>query len=360
MAGKPLPQVLISEGERMTNICNACRYCEGFCATFPALERRLSFESADLEYLANLCHNCGACLYSCQYAPPHEFALNYPRLLAELRAASYEKYAWPGAWMRYCAPLIGGLVTAGIIAQGPIATTAHSDAEGSFYAVAPHWAMAGAFTVLGGLIALALLLGFVRFWKSVGEPVTAIFNGKALLGALRDAATLRNLDGGGEGCTYPDERFTPIRRNFHHFTFYGFLLCFASTSVAALYSYVFHWEAPYDVLSLPVTLGVLGGIGLLIGTSGLFWLKLKRDPALGDPAQTAGDIAFILLLFAISITGLALLWFREEASMGWLLAIHLGVVAWFFAAMPYGKFVHSLYRFGALIKYHLENGRGEA
>ena len=28
--------------------------------------------------LANLCHNCGACLHACQYAPPHEFAVNVP------------------------------------------------------------------------------------------------------------------------------------------------------------------------------------------------------------------------------------------------------------------------------------------
>ncbi|MCK7514040.1 MAG: hypothetical protein MZV70_65185 [Desulfobacterales bacterium] len=32
---------------------------------------------------------------------------------------------------------------------------------------------------------------------------------------------------------------------FHHFTFYGFLLCFASTTVAAIYDYVFGWPAPY-------------------------------------------------------------------------------------------------------------------
>ena len=55
-------------------ICNACRYCEGFCAVFPAMTRRLEFGRADVHYLANLCHNCGACLHACQYAPPHEFA----------------------------------------------------------------------------------------------------------------------------------------------------------------------------------------------------------------------------------------------------------------------------------------------
>ncbi len=68
-------------------ICNACRYCEGFCAVFPAMTRRLEFGQADPHYLANLCHNCGACLHACQYAPPHEFAVNVPRAMAEVRGA---------------------------------------------------------------------------------------------------------------------------------------------------------------------------------------------------------------------------------------------------------------------------------
>src|SRR5690606_29158118 len=81
---------------RVLAICNACRYCEGYCATFPALQRRLSFTEGDIRYLGNLCHNCGACLYACQYAPPHEFALNFPRLMAQVRAQSWQRYAWPG------------------------------------------------------------------------------------------------------------------------------------------------------------------------------------------------------------------------------------------------------------------------
>src|SRR5205085_9473692 len=78
-------------------ICNACRYCEGYCAVFPALERRLAFDESDVHYLANLCHNCGSCLYACQYAPPHEFQVNFPRLLAQVRKETYRKYAWPAA-----------------------------------------------------------------------------------------------------------------------------------------------------------------------------------------------------------------------------------------------------------------------
>jgi Fe-S oxidoreductase len=87
----------LAEAQRVLAICNACRYCEGYCAVFPALERRLSFDEADIHYLGSLCHNCGSCLYACQYAPPHEFRLDFPRVMAEVRGETYRKYATPAA-----------------------------------------------------------------------------------------------------------------------------------------------------------------------------------------------------------------------------------------------------------------------
>ena len=86
----------MQDARRAMEVCNACRYCEGFCAVFPAMELRRDFAEGDLNYLANLCHSCRACYYACQYAPPHEFGINVPRVLAEVRAESYAKYAWPG------------------------------------------------------------------------------------------------------------------------------------------------------------------------------------------------------------------------------------------------------------------------
>ena len=86
-----------TEVARQLQICNACRYCEGFCAVFPAMTRRLEFGKADIHFLANLCHNCGACLHACQYAPPHEFAVNVPRAMATVRGQTYADYAWPPA-----------------------------------------------------------------------------------------------------------------------------------------------------------------------------------------------------------------------------------------------------------------------
>lgn len=365
---RTLPQ-LIDEAQRVLAICNACRYCEGYCAVFPSLQRRLSFTEGDIHYLANLCHNCGSCLYACQYAPPHEFALNFPRVLAQVRVQSWRKYAWPGflarafesnglaASLASAASLAFFFLFAAFLAGPERLFAAHSDAQGSFYAVIPHEAMVAVFGAVSLFVLLALGVGFARFWADTGEEEPAFSASGPAVGALRDAAVLEYLDGGGEGCTYPDEKPSFARRTFHHFTFYGFMLCFAATSVASLYHYVLGWKAPYPFWSLPVLLGTVGGIGLLVGPAGLAWLKRRRDPELADPAQRGMEAGFLALLFLTSLTGLALLALRETRAMGMLLVAHLGVVLALFATMPYGKFVHALYRLAALLRFHKERRR---
>ena len=88
----------IGEARRQMEICNACRYCEGYCSVFPAMTRKRLFSDGDLTQLANLCHNCRGCYYACQYTEPHEFALNVPAALAEVRSDSWRKYAWPSGF----------------------------------------------------------------------------------------------------------------------------------------------------------------------------------------------------------------------------------------------------------------------
>src|SRR5881275_3221851 len=89
---------LLAEADRLMTVCNSCRYCEGLCAVFPAMEMRRAFSDGDLNYLANLCHACGACYTDCQFAPPHEFDVNVPKTFAVARAESYATYAWPRAF----------------------------------------------------------------------------------------------------------------------------------------------------------------------------------------------------------------------------------------------------------------------
>ncbi|MBI3048833.1 MAG: tricarballylate utilization 4Fe-4S protein TcuB [Acidobacteria bacterium] len=351
-------------------VCNACRYCEGYCAVFPAMERRLAFPPGDLRFLANLCHDCGECLYACQYAPPHAFAINVPRTLAEVRLESYERYAWPAplarAFRRHTVAtslaLSAAMTAVMLLATAGAGSVEAPAAPADFYAVLPHGAMVALFGAVFTFVLAALAVGVARFRREIDEASRASGAGRtgrargASWRALRDALTLRNLHAHGTDCTYAgEEARTSWRRRFHHCTFYGFLLCVAATSVGALYHLVFGWEAPYGYTSLPVLLGTAGGAGLVIGPAGQCWIGRTRDPETADPAQRSPDRAFLLLLFLSSATGLLLLAWRHTAAMPTLLVVHLGVVLALFVTLPYGKFVHGVYRTAALVRDALES-----
>ncbi|HCJ29049.1 MAG TPA: tricarballylate utilization 4Fe-4S protein TcuB [Pseudomonas sp.] len=353
-----------AEVNRQMQICNACRYCEGFCAVFPAMTRRLEFGKADIHYLANLCHNCGACLHACQYAEPHEFAVNVPQSLAKVRLDTYTDFAWPAALgglyrrngLTMALATSAGLVLFLLLAMLINGTLLPGRLAGDFYTVFPHNTLALMFGGAFGFAVLALGIGVRRFWKRI-TPAEARESAStaAALEASGAVLKLKYLDGGhGQGCNNESDRYTLWRRRFHHFTFYGFMLCLASTSVATLYHYLLGAEAPYPFFSLPVMLGTAGGIGLIIGPLGLLVMSYRRDPAQGDVAQRPMDRAFIALLLLISVTGLALLALRDTAAMAILLAVHLGVVMAFFLTMPYGKFAHGIFRSAALLKHAIE------
>ena len=354
---------LTREGARVMAVCNACRYCEQYCPAFQAMEQRLTFASADLNYLANLCHGCGECLYACQYAPPHEFAINVPKTFAQLRVRSYEHYAWPaplaGAFRRQsvltalvlAAALIGVLLAATAATNGD--ALLNSGRGGDFYAVVPHAAMVTLFGSAGLFAVTALAIGVARCWRDIhatAMPANRDRPGAGVWRTLRDVLTLEHLHVSGQPCVTGPEVRTPWRRWFHQATFYGFALCFASTSVAALYHFA-GFPAPYAYTSLPVLLGTAGGIGLLIGPLGLLAQRSHRDADLTDAASERLDRSFIVQLLLTGLTGLLLLGLRQQPWMGVLLIVHLGFVLTLFLTLPYGKFVHGLYRAAALLKY---------
>lgn len=356
----------VVEVDRILHICNACRYCESFCAVFPAMTRRLDFNVADAHYMANLCHNCSACLYACQYAPPHEFGVNLPKTLARVRRDTYIEYAFPRAFGEMYRN--NGLAVAIAVSLSAmaflIAAIMVKDSlivhglDSEFYAIFPHNVLAVTFGAAFGWSIIALAVGVTRFWRQISEPGARVPLADAVGEAAQSALTLRYLGGGhGDGCNDRDDSFTLWRRRFHHFTFYGFMLCFASTSVATLYHYLWSMEAPYPIFSLPVLLGTAGGIGLIIGPAGLLWLNIRRNDMQIDERQKTMDRGFIALLFFISLTGLALLAWRETSWMPLLLAIHLGFVMGLFLTLPYGKFAHGIFRCAALLKHAIEKRR---
>jgi citrate/tricarballylate utilization protein len=354
---------LITEARRQLDVCNACRYCEGVCAVFPALERRSFFNEGDITYLASLCHDCRSCYDVCPYAPPHELAVDIPRLMSDVRERTHAWYAWP-RWLasrvdRRLTWAIGlavaavvFVISATLIGSGVERLFAVHTGPGSFYQVVPWLAMLLPFMGLSLVVVAIMFQAGVRFWRNTGtlDNYGTIREVTSFFGAVRDAATLRYLRGGGPGCPYPDEEPTMGRRILHTLIFYGFLAAFASTVSAAVMQDFLGILPPYDWLSVPVVLGVLGGGAMVIGCLGMLRLKPKADPDRIAPGLKTMDIAFLFALVGVNVSGFAVLFLRETAALGITMTIHLGLVAALYITLPYGKFAHALYRSLALLR----------
>ncbi len=342
----------IQEARRQIEICNACRYCEGYCSVFPAINRERAFSDADVVQLANLCHNCRGCYYACQYTEPHEFALNIPKILAEVRQDSWQDHAVPTAFAGLFHKSGVAIMLATIIGFALILALVSwfgASSHSGFYAVLSHNAMVAIFAPAFLLPLLLVLLSVGKYWHSIGGGPLCMADIHA---AIKSLATMKNLSGGhGDGCNFEDEdRFSNARRAMHQAVMYGFLLCFAATSVATLMHYVFNLPAPYPLISLPKLLGISGGLLLSLGSLGMATLKLKGERHLSDNRIWGGEMAFTLLLFVVSTTGLAVYAFAGSSLMPALLVIHLGSVLTFFVLTPFSKMVHGFYRLASLLK----------
>lgn len=339
------------EARRQIEICNACRYCEGFCAVFPAMTRQKAFADGDLTQLANLCHNCRGCYYACQYTAPHEFALNIPAALAEVRVQSWERLARPQALARLFQThgvAVAGLLVVALAWFFWALSVWRPETGDGFYAHLAHNTLVAIF-VPAFVAPLVLIALSVRdYWREVGGGRVRLAH---VLAALNSAARMKNLSGGhGDGCNFEDgDRFTDRRRLFHQLMMYGFLLCFASTASGTVMHYALGWQAPYPLLSLPKLLGLPGGVMMVAGAAGLAWLKLRADKGLGAARVWGGEMAFVLLLGIVALTGVVLYAATGTGIVGPLLAIHLATVMVLFLLMPFSKMVHGFYRLAALV-----------
>jgi citrate/tricarballylate utilization protein len=357
---------LFQEANRQLTICNSCRYCEGYCPVFRAIETRRDFASGDVQYLANLCHDCRACYYACMYAPPHEFAINIPKILADARTESYRRWSWPeflsrALAHRFVEAALAFLAWAAVVLLSVTITgkdrmfTRHLG-PGAFYQVIPYVAL-----VVGGMAlffywACVWIIGGLRFWSEANNDAPRLSSLATVAGAIADALSLNYLKGGGPGCYYPGDRPSSVRRIYHSLTAWGFLSALISTSLAAIYQDVFRWLPPFRLTSAPVLFGTAGGVAMTIGTLGLIWFKLKSDHVPAGSAAPTMDYTFLVMLCLTSLSGLFTLVFRAASAMGTVLVIHLGFVAALFITAPYGKFIHVVYRFLALVKYRTESG----
>src|SRR5262249_31886257 len=83
---------------RIFDICHGCRMCFNYCPSFPVLfdaidqhELRSEGETQALTHaekwkVVDLCYQCKLCYVKCPYTPPHEFNVDFPRLMLRAKA----------------------------------------------------------------------------------------------------------------------------------------------------------------------------------------------------------------------------------------------------------------------------------
>ena len=298
------------------------------------------------------------------YTPPHEFAVNIPKLLAEARIETYERLSWPGflgrAFKNRSVTVFLGAAAIAVVAILAFALIPASSlfaahvGPGAFYEVVPYAAMVAGALILFFYWIAVWLRGGAQFWSETHNALQQPGGFKAFATAVGAVLALRYLKGGGPGCPYPHEQPSSVRRLFHSLTFWGFICDFISTTLAFIYEDFFHQVPPYALLSAPVIFGAVGGVALILGTSGLIWIKAQSDP---DPEGTDApgmDYVFLVMLGMVALTGMLTLVLRESSAMGSLLVVHLACIAALFLTAPYGKFVHAVYRTLAVIRYEIE------
>jgi citrate/tricarballylate utilization protein len=356
--------LLVREATRQLNVCNSCRYCEGFCAVFPALERRTLLSGGDVSQIANLCHDCRACFDACMYVPPHEFDLNLPVILSKARLEGYRRYVWPvnvprllRGWSGVLVGTLGSttiMLGAALAFSGPAKLIARPPHGGSPYELIPYPALL-VLLLAPALFSVAMFLfGGRRYWLETGGPVAA-GKSRAIVRAVFDSLILRNLRGGGADCYYPkDDVASPIRRHLHGLVAYGFGLCFLATVAAAIQQDFLGSDPPYPIVSVPVLSGLIGGVMMVVGTSALLWLKARSSQIVSFAEMTIKDYGLLVALDFLAASGIATFAFRDTAAFGIVLLIHLAAIGVTFAAAPYSKFVHLIYRFLALVRDNLE------
>ncbi len=358
---------LYGEASRQFIICSACRYCEGYCAVFPAIERRLFYDKGYIDYIANLCHDCRDCYYACPYAPPHEFSINIPLLLSSIRLEGYARYTYPETISRifFKRPLTASLIITiisitamwlfAILIGDPSRIFQRHAYTGSFYEILPHWAIVGGGLALLAYIAIVLIISSLRYWGAINRDPGRKVGLIAFVEALWDAISHRYFRGGGAGCDYP-EMFSGYRRLYTHLSiFLGFILATLATIVAAIYQEILGIMPPYDYRSPPVILGTFGGILMIFGSLTLIYYK-ARGRGLVERSTVLLDSFMLLLLGLISLTGIMLLILRDTEYMGSLFITHMGFVLALFIIAPYSKLVHIPYRLLSLARSRADAG----
>jgi Fe-S oxidoreductase len=122
-----------AEMTRVFDLCHGCRMCFNLCPSFPTLFDFVDGRDGDVEAMTEAeqdqvvdeCYQCKLCYVKCPYIPPHEWALDFPRLIMRAKAVKLRKHEGP-ITERIAVKAMGKPDVLGRLAGGPAAPLANA------------------------------------------------------------------------------------------------------------------------------------------------------------------------------------------------------------------------------------------
>lgn len=312
-----------------------------------------------------LCHHCGDCTVHCpRGAKPGETLqairasviseLSFPKAIAE--AVNKPQY--------FPALLLLPMLLLGVTMWEAGTLKAHPGPI-IWGNLLPHSVFfEGMFMLLMGWSVVAGGVGIVRQWQHMKRMCPADKDAKGLPIGAAFVQTIKELlwHSRFEACGQNRARTWP-----HRLLFFGFLSAMITAGGAAILEKAFHIPPPlpnpdaaawaYAVGMFFKILGILGAVGLLVGSGWLLNRRMVNQDQTGD--SSFFDWAFLGVLFATGLTGTLTYIVRltNNATLAYpTYFVHLSLVAFLLSTIAYTKFAHVFYRTTAMT-YALHIGR---
>ena len=304
------------------------------------------------------CYDCGDCSTQCpRGAKPSE-------IMGAVRNQAFQYYSRPGflgkmvgdpAWLPILLAIpalifLGVLYHVGnlkVLPTGPI----------QFGKFLPHLWIDGIFIAVSAFVGASLVAGLSAMWKAMDEhtPHGPNYGKTSVLAAVVGAATDVIAHRRFNECGHNNWRF------LGHFTaFYGFVALFIVTAIVFVGLYVFKINLPLPLTNPVKILANIGAVLLLVGTSVAVIRRLSTQG--GNAAQSSyADWLFLLVLFGVGLSGTATEVIRllNKAQIAyWTYYVHIVLVFFLIAYLPFSKLAHLAYRFLGLV-YARHAGLGE-
>lgn len=304
------------------------------------------FSNPNIQQLSNLCHDCRECFTVCPFTEPHEFHLNIPKLLTEIRYKSYEDNIKPEfmkklfnkqntLWgITLAATLIFSIAIVFInLGYNMFTPITLSNME----KIIPNFEFKLFSFLLYAYVIIMWSYEGYSYFHSISEDNKRTHSG--IIRAIYDALSHKYFKGSGAGCTYPDDGSSLYRLLFHPMVFFGFII---DLITILFYS---------DFNIIIITIYIVGAFLMVVGSTALLAGKYLSRNNKSSLKQDMLGYNFTMALLITGLTGILFLFLSGTLLFPLIFALHIAFISGILLLAPYSKFMHPVFRFLSLVKY---------